>query len=471
VNSAQAPDARRLAAADEIYVFGDFVLDRSQRLLTRASKPVAVTAKSFDALHYLVARRGELVSRADLSSALWPTTVVEDNNLSQTIKALRRALGDSESGSRFIVTVPRQGYQFVADVTRRSRKESPKESTEEFPNASPPTAYLKALALHRSSGGIGASMTPLVRQSIKHFLDEAVRLDPRSASALGWRAQIAADSLQFDSFPIAERDARIIELTTAVARDARDALQIDPSVGIAYSALTRLHLFEFRLDDALATITEAQRLAPADAAIWQTTSLLHSLRNKGDAAVAAARRAIELDPRNLGTYQMLGIALQATGHNQESIRAYTRMIEIAPTAGIGYVGLARALTTTDDTRRTRQTLKAAEHLLGDTHNLALQLALTYAHIGADADAKRHVDGFRRAMSRRYINPALEAMALLATREHAHALAVLRRTVENGRRGMEQMPLTFIRYNTWNDPVLQTGEWVTLRERLAFRRNA
>jgi hypothetical protein len=62
------------------------------------------------------------VPRTALAEALWPRTVVEDNNLSQTILALRRALGDDSGEARYVVTVPRRGYQFVATVRRREHE-------------------------------------------------------------------------------------------------------------------------------------------------------------------------------------------------------------------------------------------------------------------------------------------------------------------------------------------------------------
>lgn len=79
-------------------------------------------------------------------------------------------------------------------------------------------------------------------------------------------------------------------------------------------------------------------------------------------------------------------------------------------------------------------------------------------------------GSGRAVSARcgYVDPALEAMALLATAEHAKAHRVLRQTVADGRRGMDPMPLMFIRYNSWNDPTLETPEWLKLRNALAFK---
>lgn len=99
------------------YEFLGFRLDPQRRALNRADgTTVAVTAKVFDALVYLVARAGTTVAREELMAALWPRTIVEDNNLNKLVAALRRALGDSSS-SPIVVTVPGRGYQFVADVS------------------------------------------------------------------------------------------------------------------------------------------------------------------------------------------------------------------------------------------------------------------------------------------------------------------------------------------------------------------
>jgi TolB-like protein/DNA-binding winged helix-turn-helix (wHTH) protein len=101
----------------EIYEFGDFRLDTRQRRLERTGgDAVAMTAKPFDALVHLLEHSGEPVSRKALIKALWPDTVVEDNNLTQAIHTLRSALGKG-----YIITLPGRGYQFVGDVRTIAR--------------------------------------------------------------------------------------------------------------------------------------------------------------------------------------------------------------------------------------------------------------------------------------------------------------------------------------------------------------
>src|SRR3954469_11403957 len=110
-----------------VFEFGDFVLDRGQRrLLRRATgQPVVLTAKVFDTLLYLVEHHGQTLSKDRLLAAVWPGVVVEENSLTQAISTLRQTLGESRGENRYVATVPRQGYRFVADVIHRSPGSDP----------------------------------------------------------------------------------------------------------------------------------------------------------------------------------------------------------------------------------------------------------------------------------------------------------------------------------------------------------
>ena len=102
----------------ERLAFGDFVLERSQQRVThRDGTPLYLTPRHFSALLLFAERAGQLLDKDTLMLALWPGLVVEENNLSQVISGLRRALGDDTQGSRYIQTVPRRGFRFVAAVT------------------------------------------------------------------------------------------------------------------------------------------------------------------------------------------------------------------------------------------------------------------------------------------------------------------------------------------------------------------
>jgi len=99
-----------------IYSFGDFRVETGRRKLLQNGEPAPLTPKVFDTLLHLMTHHGELVEKDDLMRAIWPSTIVEENNLTQNIAALRRVLQDPHGENRYIVTIPGRGYQFVADV-------------------------------------------------------------------------------------------------------------------------------------------------------------------------------------------------------------------------------------------------------------------------------------------------------------------------------------------------------------------
>ena len=127
--------------APDRYAFGDFVLERSQqRVLHRDGTLVNLTPRLFSALLLLAERAGELLDKDTLMLALWPGLVVEENNLSQVISGLRRALGDDTQGSRYIQTVPRRGFRFIATVTELADEAAPATAPVDVPGNLPDTA-------------------------------------------------------------------------------------------------------------------------------------------------------------------------------------------------------------------------------------------------------------------------------------------------------------------------------------------
>ena len=100
----------------DTYEFGDFRLEAGKRLLLRQGNPVALTPKVFDTLLHLVQHQGKVIAKDDLMRAVWPETVVEENNLNQSISTLRRVLGENRGENRYIATVPGRGYHFIPVV-------------------------------------------------------------------------------------------------------------------------------------------------------------------------------------------------------------------------------------------------------------------------------------------------------------------------------------------------------------------
>ena len=105
-------------AAKESYAFGGHLLEATPRLLSRVGERLAITPKSFDVLLLLVRNPGRVIGKEEFFQTLWPDSVVEEANLTQTIFVLRKILREKESDQSFISTLPGRGYSFVCPVTR-----------------------------------------------------------------------------------------------------------------------------------------------------------------------------------------------------------------------------------------------------------------------------------------------------------------------------------------------------------------
>lgn len=101
---------------ERIYEFGPFRVNAVKRLLLRDGVPVLITSKVFDTLLVLVEHSGEVLQKDQLMKALWPDTSVEENNLTQHISMLRKALGECAADHCYVMTVPGWGYKFAASV-------------------------------------------------------------------------------------------------------------------------------------------------------------------------------------------------------------------------------------------------------------------------------------------------------------------------------------------------------------------
>jgi DNA-binding winged helix-turn-helix (wHTH) protein/Tol biopolymer transport system component len=156
------------------YAFEGFRLDAQHRVLSRADgEPIPLAPKVFDMLLYFVERPGQLIAKRELLEAIWPHVVVEENNLTQAISALRRVLGETPGANRFIVTEPGRGYRLVASVRTISPSpdelSSPPEAAAPISDGETPAARARVTPSGRSGWrgiGITAAMLAIVSSAI-----------------------------------------------------------------------------------------------------------------------------------------------------------------------------------------------------------------------------------------------------------------------------------------------------------------
>ena len=109
------------ATPAHLYEFGDFRLDTAKRVLRRLDgTTVPLTPRVFETLLYMVEHHDTVLDKERLMEAVWPDSIVEENNLSQNISTLRRIFGETPGSHSYIVTVPGRGYRFVAEVCNRT---------------------------------------------------------------------------------------------------------------------------------------------------------------------------------------------------------------------------------------------------------------------------------------------------------------------------------------------------------------
>lgn len=172
--------------------FEQFSLDTADRRLLRNGEPVELNARYFDALALLVREAGKLVSKDRFLEEVWRGVPVTDEALTQCIKALRRALGDDATRPRFIETVPKHGYRFVAPIRGigGADEESAAPGSLEPPpaaQASPAPGSWRDLLLLGAAGTVGAGVAGIIGGLLYGF---AAASQPPAAGAGAGAASI-----------------------------------------------------------------------------------------------------------------------------------------------------------------------------------------------------------------------------------------------------------------------------------------
>lgn len=364
------------ARTHERYRFGPFLLDVTERQLTRDGRPVTLRAKVFDTLVALVRQPGRLVTREALIAAVWPDAIVEEGNLSHNVSALRKALDDD--GELFVATVPRSGYRFVhpveqagPDIASDSSRASEPSDTSSLARArrfhaqgawnSAYETFLEARAPSALSAADLEALAECARWTGR--FDEVVPLLEEAAQA--WVA--AGDGLRAANVSVdlacVLLDRRRVALAKSYARQAERRLPpLTPPSRPVLAAHSRLRRLRARLcwcdadwEGALACAREALELARAaedlDAQVLAAMDVTHSLLalQRFDEVVASLDETGEhVTSGKLGPYAAgmtlcgLIIAWQALGRPERALEWSQTSTTWADATGVAYFpGLCR----------------------------------------------------------------------------------------------------------------------------------
>jgi eukaryotic-like serine/threonine-protein kinase len=145
-------------AHDECYRFDDVVMDCQNFRIQKQGAAQPLAPRAFDVLRYLIEQRGRVVEKQELFENIWQDSFVTDDALTRAVKEIRRALGDDATAPRYVETVPKRGYRFIAEL-----QEAEKTREAETEKIAPPVITPPALTQSTQS----AELEPVSLLTIK----------------------------------------------------------------------------------------------------------------------------------------------------------------------------------------------------------------------------------------------------------------------------------------------------------------
>jgi DNA-binding winged helix-turn-helix (wHTH) protein/Tfp pilus assembly protein PilF len=400
----------------QVYVFGPFTLHVARRRLLRDGEPVVVPAKAIDVLQVLLENRGRTVEKDDLMRRVWPDTVVEEANLTQSVFMLRRALGDESSDPRYISTVARRGYRFVGNASETGSESALNEQRRVHGTGSLEAYHAYVKGRHywskRDRDGVRAAMT---------FFRQAIDCDPTYALAYvglaecfvilrvhGWSGSpdafvtakaAAAKALEIDD-TIAEAHATMgmIRMTSdwnwsGAEQSFRCAIELAPDYATTRNWYANYLAAQHRFDDAIREAEQAVRLDPLSVVWRMGVGHMLYLARRYDEAVETELNALEIDPQFWLAHWVLGMAYEQLGDSSRTVAALRQADDLSGGNPMVLGILGRSLSLLGQTDEARQILRRLTPLkLGDAP-AADVAALIHTGLG---DLEAAFDGFERA---------------------------------------------------------------------------
>jgi len=190
--------AAREEPSASFYYFDDVVVDRENFRVLKAGEARMLEPKIFDLLIFLIENRGRVLEKQELFKQVWKQAFVTDNALTRAIKEIRRALGDDASAPRYIETIPKRGYRFIARVEsppetaqpERVRPETAHAETARFTTARPELAStveavtVEAEAAAQSLAAPDQPPAPAIIQSARRVRGSSKRMATLLVAAL-----------------------------------------------------------------------------------------------------------------------------------------------------------------------------------------------------------------------------------------------------------------------------------------------
>jgi DNA-binding winged helix-turn-helix (wHTH) protein/Tfp pilus assembly protein PilF len=313
-----------------IYEFGPFRLDLEERRLLEDAVPVPLTPKAFDVLAVLVDRAGHLVERESLMQSVWPDSFVEEANVARIIHTLRKVLREDLDGTKYIETVSKKGYRFIAELTvveNDSRSGSNGASESEFKHP-----------VRSRSVTAGAAVLMLAIAITSFFIFRG-SWNTRPAKHLKAET-LSGEALQnYREGKLLVERRRSGDYEKSLGLFER-AIELDPNYANAYAgkadAKMVLYWNSGKNEDVSAARTAVRKSLELD----NSNSYAHTVNCRilttydwdHPEAEKECRKAVELDPEDHEAQKELALLLNSSGRESEALDAIDKAITISPTS-------------------------------------------------------------------------------------------------------------------------------------------
>lgn len=315
--------------------FGPFELDVESVELRRAGRRVRLPLQPARVLCLLAARHGHLVTREEIRAHLWGdgTFVDTDLGLNYCVNAIRSALHDSARAPRYVETLPRRGYRFIAPLGPDGDDPAQAASRRRAVRRGALQAYLHARRLLRSEAPLVGQILP----SAERFFEEATRIDPGFARAWG--------ALALNRAWQAFLGLRAHDVLLAGAREAAGrALALDEDVAGGWAALGVVSLyFDWEFSTAKEQLERALALAPRDPGVRHAYSDYFVVMGRARESLEEVLLAREQNPGSWQCRLFLPGHLVAARRFADAIREAEAILAAFPEARNARHFLARSL--------------------------------------------------------------------------------------------------------------------------------
>jgi DNA-binding winged helix-turn-helix (wHTH) protein/Tfp pilus assembly protein PilF len=358
---------------DEI-AFDRYRVDRRRRQLLHNGEVVVLNGKAFDLLLIFISSGGAVLTREELYGRLWPTSVVEDANLSQTVYLLRRALDPNGDGRAFIETIARIGYRFIKEA--RAVVPAPQGAGRWLPYAGAVFSIFLILTTFwqpwpfRPHGGTiptaardadALGQYHLDLRSPNHlayalaYFKEAERDAPGEAESYAGAAAAYALLAEFQT----EGSPRQQALISLAKASSESALLHDAESSRAYAVSGFVaYRFSGNREAAKRDLEHALAIDPNDAQAHHWLGVLFITEGKLDAGTAEFEVAHRLQPTSEVYSRWLARAYLFTGHPGEAIAAAQQTLHIELDDAPASLAIAGAQEQRGDLRQALDTLLA-----------------------------------------------------------------------------------------------------------------